>query len=776
MNWYIKAIKQYADFGGRAGRKEYWMFVMFNCIFFMAAIVADTALAITLRIPSPVLSLTYITATVLPALAVTVRRLHDAGKSGWWLTAGLTVIGGVWILALLLECSSKGDTRYGAEPGAAPQSPGAASLLRSCAVAMIVAATVWFAGRYFGEPSVSFAATEGIAGLLMDIVEQAASLLLLFIGILLIPRKSLSSVPVIGICRRAAAAMAVFALLRLSVNIRDMSNILTYGYVTGALYWINHCGYMLLNVAILLLAIALRRTDMKHVRAASVAMASTAVAMILVNIASSMIWGTLLRGSDLASCMTFCLSFVPVYPVALTALAGACLSGCRQSAAAASHGVDRQQQALPPDTFASISFPQSGSDREQVLQPDSSPDSVMQPDVSQEHVPATDSYMQASVSQHNIFLRKSAAPAAIYPPATDTDGVCEVCGCPLGESTARAVPGSVFYESQKWRTYFKSIFETATDDDIEHLRSNDGDRELPVCENCIYLFLDTDPDTDMSPQDRTKDDCGLFTAENGDDIFAQENTSAGNNFIQQEKWDDIIAQWNGNRDADNETHRNDVTGVPDFSCDDAVEAPAIDSSVSTLIAAGENTEGEAAPAIILFIRDSRFIAKNAYVTVTLNGKKIGVMGNKSFLICSTEQEDNLITLAGLKKNISVSASKGEKILFRYHFSGIGVVSTELTHNVEYDTFRNAVLGVRKGPGIGSFLFGLSLGTFLAWGGLTKNLVLRFTDQYSEIVAVIGFIIIIIDTVSFIMRLQREKPLAVFDKFMKETGHYESSEK
>jgi uncharacterized membrane protein YhaH (DUF805 family) len=106
MNWYLKVLKQYADFSGRARRKEYWMFQLFDVIFIIVAMI--------FAIPLFVL---YVLATRIPALAVTVRRLHDVGKSGWMLFIGLIpLIGSIWFLVLMLTDSQQGTNKWGQNP------------------------------------------------------------------------------------------------------------------------------------------------------------------------------------------------------------------------------------------------------------------------------------------------------------------------------------------------------------------------------------------------------------------------------------------------------------------------------------------------------------------------------------------------------------------------------------------------------------------------------------------------------------------------------------
>lgn len=118
MNWYLKVLKQYADFNGRARRTEYWMFIVFNIIFAFAAMILDNILGIAIAGIGygPIYGL-YALAVFIPGLAVLVRRLHDVGKSGWmFLIALIPLIGAIWLLVLLATDSSPGDNKYGPNP------------------------------------------------------------------------------------------------------------------------------------------------------------------------------------------------------------------------------------------------------------------------------------------------------------------------------------------------------------------------------------------------------------------------------------------------------------------------------------------------------------------------------------------------------------------------------------------------------------------------------------------------------------------------------------
>lgn len=121
MKWYKKVLSQYTDFKGRARRKEYWMFVLFNIIFAIVATVLDNVLGITFapEIPYGFIWAVYALAVFIPGIAVAVRRLHDMGKSGWWYLIGLVpLIGGIWLIVLLATDSEAGDNQWGPNPKA----------------------------------------------------------------------------------------------------------------------------------------------------------------------------------------------------------------------------------------------------------------------------------------------------------------------------------------------------------------------------------------------------------------------------------------------------------------------------------------------------------------------------------------------------------------------------------------------------------------------------------------------------------------------------------
>ena len=118
MNWYLAVLKNYAGFSVRARRKEYWMFTLFNIIFAIVAMILDNVLGIAMAEVGygPLYGL-YALAMLIPGLAVSVRRLHDVGKSGWMLLIALIpLIGAIWLLVLMVTDSNPGENQYGANP------------------------------------------------------------------------------------------------------------------------------------------------------------------------------------------------------------------------------------------------------------------------------------------------------------------------------------------------------------------------------------------------------------------------------------------------------------------------------------------------------------------------------------------------------------------------------------------------------------------------------------------------------------------------------------
>ena len=117
MYWYFKVLRNYAVFRGRARRKEYWMFTLINIIFIIVVSLLDTIIfGIHFDGVGP-LYVIYFLGVFIPSLAVLVRRLHDVGKSGWWiLIIFIPLVGAVWLFILTLLDSQPGENKYGSNP------------------------------------------------------------------------------------------------------------------------------------------------------------------------------------------------------------------------------------------------------------------------------------------------------------------------------------------------------------------------------------------------------------------------------------------------------------------------------------------------------------------------------------------------------------------------------------------------------------------------------------------------------------------------------------
>jgi uncharacterized membrane protein YhaH (DUF805 family) len=117
MNTYFAVLKKYGDFNGRARRSEYWVFALISCVISYGLLFIDMAIFGTEFGGLGILSSVYTLAVFLPALAVTVRRLHDTGRSGLWIFIILIpLVGGIVFLVFLATDSQRGPNKYGPYP------------------------------------------------------------------------------------------------------------------------------------------------------------------------------------------------------------------------------------------------------------------------------------------------------------------------------------------------------------------------------------------------------------------------------------------------------------------------------------------------------------------------------------------------------------------------------------------------------------------------------------------------------------------------------------
>ena len=125
MEWYLKVMRDnYANFSGRARRREYWMYVLVQSIIMIGLMILDSVLGLDFELQGISLGYGYhyligIIVHFIPSLAVVVRRLHDVGKSGWFYFIFLIpIIGIIWLLVLYCTEGQKEDNKWGPDPKA----------------------------------------------------------------------------------------------------------------------------------------------------------------------------------------------------------------------------------------------------------------------------------------------------------------------------------------------------------------------------------------------------------------------------------------------------------------------------------------------------------------------------------------------------------------------------------------------------------------------------------------------------------------------------------
>jgi uncharacterized membrane protein YhaH (DUF805 family) len=120
LKYYLGVWKNYAGFTGRARRAEYWQFALFNVVAFIVLIAIDAAIGTTIPY------ILYALASLVPSLAVGVRRLHDTDRSGWWMLIALVpLVGGIVLLVFFCLEGTRGANKHGADPKAPADAVGA---------------------------------------------------------------------------------------------------------------------------------------------------------------------------------------------------------------------------------------------------------------------------------------------------------------------------------------------------------------------------------------------------------------------------------------------------------------------------------------------------------------------------------------------------------------------------------------------------------------------------------------------------------------------------
>ena len=118
MYLYVDVYKKGLDFRGRSTRKEYWCFYLINMLIYIILNIVDIVLGVySFEAGIGLLSLIFILVVLIPSLAVTFRRLHDIGRSGWWFLINLIpLIGPIIFLIFMLLDSQEDENKYGLNP------------------------------------------------------------------------------------------------------------------------------------------------------------------------------------------------------------------------------------------------------------------------------------------------------------------------------------------------------------------------------------------------------------------------------------------------------------------------------------------------------------------------------------------------------------------------------------------------------------------------------------------------------------------------------------
>ena len=121
MEWATLPLKRYAEFTGRSRRKEYWMFLLLSIGIYAIASILERIAGLNRMIAGTYGPITALVALglLVPTLAVSIRRLHDSDRSGWWLLLGLVpMVGEIIVLVFMALEGTRGANRFGADPKA----------------------------------------------------------------------------------------------------------------------------------------------------------------------------------------------------------------------------------------------------------------------------------------------------------------------------------------------------------------------------------------------------------------------------------------------------------------------------------------------------------------------------------------------------------------------------------------------------------------------------------------------------------------------------------
>ncbi|MDP6350032.1 MAG: DUF805 domain-containing protein [Chloroflexota bacterium] len=114
MDWYLGPIKKYAVFSGRASRAEFWLWVLSYWVVTLVLVIVGEALATGL---GQIVGILHALTILIPNIAVTVRRLHDTERSGWWILISLIpIVGNIAFFIFMVLRGTDGENLYGPSP------------------------------------------------------------------------------------------------------------------------------------------------------------------------------------------------------------------------------------------------------------------------------------------------------------------------------------------------------------------------------------------------------------------------------------------------------------------------------------------------------------------------------------------------------------------------------------------------------------------------------------------------------------------------------------
>ncbi|HLR12026.1 MAG TPA: DUF805 domain-containing protein [Burkholderiaceae bacterium] len=120
FNWYVRGLQRYIQFTGRAGRAEFWYYILIYILIVIGLRVIDTVL-FGVTTGNGVLTWLFWLFSIMPNLAIGARRLHDTGRSGWWLLLSLIPIVGLIVLLIWFINRGQPDSNaYGPPPATTP--------------------------------------------------------------------------------------------------------------------------------------------------------------------------------------------------------------------------------------------------------------------------------------------------------------------------------------------------------------------------------------------------------------------------------------------------------------------------------------------------------------------------------------------------------------------------------------------------------------------------------------------------------------------------------